>query len=71
MPPGKPAARAQALAFMLDDPEAAARTAQAARTRIGGDFHPDVHGRELAEAYRVAMRDGAARTGTGPAVRGL
>jgi glycosyltransferase involved in cell wall biosynthesis len=62
-PPGDPQQLARALAFMLDSPDAAAEMAQAARARIGDAFHPDVHGRELADAYSLALRFGEARTG--------
>jgi glycosyltransferase involved in cell wall biosynthesis len=70
-PPRDPVMLARALTYMLEHPATANRMARAARTRIGRDFRPDVHGRDLAEAYRVAVRFGAARAGAPAAVRGV
>ena len=43
---------------MLDNPADAARMAEAARATSGEQFHPDVLGRDLTEAYELALRFG-------------
>jgi glycosyltransferase involved in cell wall biosynthesis len=61
-PPGAPRQLARAIGFMLDFPDAASEMAQAARARIGDAFQPDVHGRELAGVYSLAVRFGELRS---------
>jgi glycosyltransferase involved in cell wall biosynthesis len=60
--PGDPASLARALAYMLDHPGEALRMAESARAYIGRQFHPDVFGRDLAEAYELALRFGSERS---------
>jgi hypothetical protein len=36
--------------------------AESARAYIGRQFHPDVFGRDLAEAYELALRFGSERS---------
>jgi glycosyltransferase involved in cell wall biosynthesis len=59
--PHDPASLARALAYVLDNPERAARMAQRARAHIGGRFRPEVLGADLDEAYALALEFGAAR----------
>jgi len=59
--PGDPASLARALAYMLDHRSEAARMAKAARANIGRRFRPDVYGRDLAEAYELALQFGSER----------
>ncbi len=54
--PGDPASLSQALAYMLDNPDSAARMARAARTQIGDQSSQDVLGDELTEIYEAALR---------------
>ena len=53
--PGDPASLSRALAYMLDNPDEAARMAEAARVHIGDQFRSDVLGRELTEVYEIAL----------------
>jgi glycosyltransferase involved in cell wall biosynthesis len=61
--PGDPASLARSLAYMLDHRREAARMAGAARAHIGGQFLPEAFGRDLAEAYELALRFGSERAG--------
>ena len=58
--PGDPQSLGQALLYVLDHPGEAARMAAAAREHIGSKFRPEVLGRDLDEAYEIAMRVSAA-----------
>ncbi|MFY9577992.1 MAG: glycosyltransferase [Gaiellaceae bacterium] len=60
--PSDPASLARALAYMLDHRSEAARMADAARAYIGRRFRPDVYGRDLTEAYELALRFGSERS---------
>jgi glycosyltransferase involved in cell wall biosynthesis len=60
--PGDPASLARALAYMLDHRAEALRMAESARAYIGRQFHPDAFGRDLAEAYELALRFGSERS---------
>ena len=53
--PADPASLSRALAFMLDNPAAAARMAAAARRNIGEQFSSDALGQELSDAYATAL----------------
>lgn len=57
--PGDPASLSRALAYALEHPTQAARMAAAAREHIGDRFSAQVLGRDLGEAYELAMRFGA------------
>lgn len=59
--PGDPASLARALAYMLNHRSEAVRMAETARAYIGGRFRPDVFGRDLTEAYELALRFGSER----------
>jgi glycosyltransferase involved in cell wall biosynthesis len=61
--PGDPASLARSLAYVLDHRREAARMAGAARAHIGGQFLPEAFGRDLAEAYELALRFGSERAG--------
>jgi len=54
--PGDPASLCRALGYLLDHPAAGARMAEAARAHIGDRFSPEVLGRDMTEAYDVALR---------------
>jgi glycosyltransferase involved in cell wall biosynthesis len=54
--PGDPASLSRALGYLLDHPAEGARMAEAARAHIGDRFSPEVLGRDLTEAYDVALR---------------
>jgi len=58
---GDPASLARALAYMLDHPIEAARMSEAARAYIGDRFRPDAFGRDLTQAYELALGFGAKR----------
>ena len=55
--PGDPRSLSRALGYMLDHPSEATRMAEAAGARIGDQFRPEVLGRDLMEAYEVAVRN--------------
>ena len=54
--PGDPASLSRALGYLLDHPAEGARMAEAARAHIGDRFSPEVLGRDMTEAYDVALR---------------
>jgi glycosyltransferase involved in cell wall biosynthesis len=54
--PKDPASLACGLAYMLDQPQDAARMAAAARDHIGEQFRADVLGEELMDVYETALR---------------
>lgn len=60
--PHDPASLSQALAYMLDNPEAATRMATAARAAVGEQFRPERLGAELIDVYSSALRYAARRT---------
>jgi glycosyltransferase involved in cell wall biosynthesis len=62
VPPGEPKVLAQAVGYLLDNTDAAARLAAAARSRLGADLSRAALGGVLAQAYQVTGR-------TGPHVR--
>lgn len=53
--PHDPGSLANALAFMLDHPADAARMARAAREAVRSGCRPEVHARDLDDAYRLAL----------------
>jgi glycosyltransferase involved in cell wall biosynthesis len=59
--PGDPASLSRALAYVLDHPDEAARMAAAARLHVGDRFRPEVLGRDLTEAYEIALRHAGER----------
>ena len=61
--PKDPASLARGIAYLLEHPQDAARMAAAARTHIGTQFHSDVLGDELMDAYETALRFGSNRGG--------
>jgi glycosyltransferase involved in cell wall biosynthesis len=69
--PHDPASLSQALAYMLDNPEAAARMATAARVQVGEQFRPERLGAELMDVYASALRYAARRTSSGDRTRVL
>src|SRR5215212_3344056 len=54
--PGDPASLSRAIGYLLDHPDEGERMAEAARAHIGDRFSPEVLGRDLTEAYDVALR---------------
>jgi glycosyltransferase involved in cell wall biosynthesis len=54
--PSDPASLGRALAYLLDNRQDAARMAEAGRAHIGDRFRPEVLGRDLDEAYELAVR---------------
>jgi hypothetical protein len=56
---------------MLDNPEAAARMATAARVQVGEQFRPERLGAELMDVYASALRYAARRTSSGDRTRVL
>jgi glycosyltransferase involved in cell wall biosynthesis len=66
--PRDPASLSRALAFMLDNPDDAARMAAAARRQVGDQVRPDLLGEDLMDVYRRALGH-AARQGRAAAVK--
>jgi glycosyltransferase involved in cell wall biosynthesis len=54
--PADPASLSRALAYVLEHPDEAARMAAAARLHVGDRFSAEVLGRDLSEAYEIALR---------------
>jgi glycosyltransferase involved in cell wall biosynthesis len=69
--PHDPASLSQALAYMLDNPEAAARMASAARRVVGEHSRPERLGAELMDVYASALRYAARRASSGDRSRVL
>jgi len=65
--PSDPASLSRALAYMLDNRQDAARMAEAAHAHIGDRFRPEVLGRDLHEAYEIAVRVSSGLVRTAPA----
>jgi glycosyltransferase involved in cell wall biosynthesis len=59
---GDPASLADALAYVFDHPDEAARMARAARVHVGERFSAEVLGQDLAEGYEVALRESLSRS---------
>jgi glycosyltransferase involved in cell wall biosynthesis len=60
--PGDPASLTRAIAYLLDNPDEAARMAEAARIQIGHQFRADRLGADLMHVYETALRLAAPRT---------
>ena len=60
--PGDPASLTRAVAFLLENPEEAARMAEAAQIQIGQQFRADRLGADLMHVYETALRLAAPRT---------
>lgn len=54
VPPGRPGLMADAVRFLLDSPESAARMAEAARARLGKRFFEQALNQALTAAYSAA-----------------
>jgi glycosyltransferase involved in cell wall biosynthesis len=65
--PRDPASLSRALAFMLDNPDDAARMSAAARSQVSELVRPDLLGEDLMDVYRCALRH-AKRQGRAAAV---
>jgi glycosyltransferase involved in cell wall biosynthesis len=63
--PRDPGSLAAALAFMLDHPADAGRMARAARDAVRGGCRPEVHARDLDDAYRLALERARRRAAGG------
>lgn len=59
VPPGEPRLLGNAIGYLLDHPDEAARMAMAARSQLGDRFHPAVLGRDLEETYELALNGSA------------
>ena len=59
--PGDSVSLCRALGYLLDHPDEGARMAEAARAHIGDRFSPEMLGRDMTEAYDVALRDSRRR----------
>jgi glycosyltransferase involved in cell wall biosynthesis len=63
--PQDPGSLANALAFALDHPADAARMARAAREAVRSGCRPEVHARDLVDAYRLALERARVRRAMG------
>jgi glycosyltransferase involved in cell wall biosynthesis len=63
--PHDPGSLAGALAFMLDHPADALRMARTARDAVRGGCRPEVHARDLDDAYRLALEHALVRRADG------
>jgi glycosyltransferase involved in cell wall biosynthesis len=67
--PRDPASLGRALAFMLDDPEAAHRMATAGRAHVGDRYRPEALGSTLSDVYEQVLEGAETRSAAAPAAR--